>query len=487
MQTKKQKCTLSILVCLLLFTALQTVNAQIVIGAPNLGFTQACANENFNEYTVSFLFNPENELEASNVFSLQLSDADGDFTNPIPLNLLSSGAATSSPATLTFAFPTTLAGENYRIRVKSSAPAATSGRSAPFAAYYKLQDAPFTINNLIETGVFCSGGSYLLTIDNPGSGDNDSPLAYPSLTYNWYRVTGLTTSEFVATGNSLMVTEAGTYFVETDYGTCTSDSFSNRVTISEVGAGGADAGISASLGTLFCPDQGPNVLSTISGDSYQWFENGNSISGATTQMYETTESGTYSVQVDLGGCVASGEITIVSQTFEASINVEDTNTIEDGESLSVVITNTAISPEFEWYLDDVLISTATTDSFEATDYGNYTVIVTQNTGCEATKIFSFEVTEPFDPFPEVDLIPNMISPNGDGINDTWIIPTQYVVGSNTQVTILTNRGEVVVNTDAYQNNWPENDLNLTSINLVFYYIITTSDNEVRKGSITIIK
>ncbi|QXP58807.1 gliding motility-associated C-terminal domain-containing protein [Olleya sp. HaHaR_3_96] len=487
MQTKKKQFKLRILVCLLIFTVQQTVNSQIVISSPNLNFSQACANENFNTYSVTFLFNPENELEPSNEFSLELSDADGDFANPVALNLLSSGAVTSSPATLTFEFPNTVAGENYRIRVKSTAPVATSGRSQPFAAYYKLQDSPFTINNLIETGVFCSGGSYLLTIDNPGSGGNDSPLAYPSLTYNWYQVTGPTTSVFVASGSSLMVTQEGTYFVETDYGTCTSDSFSNRVTITEVGSGGSDAGISASLGTLFCPDQGPNVLSTITGDSYQWFENGSSISGATSQMYETTESGTYTVQVDLGGCVASGEITIVSQTFEASINVEDTNTIEEGESLSVVITNTAILPEFEWYLDDVLISTATTDSFEATDYGNYTVIVTQSTGCEATKIFSFEISEPFDPFPDVDKIPNLISPNGDGINDTWIIPAQYVVGSNTQVTILTNRGEVVVNTDAYLNNWPEDDLNLTSINLVFYYIITTSDNEVKKGSITIIK
>ncbi|WP_232735074.1 gliding motility-associated C-terminal domain-containing protein [Olleya sp. Bg11-27] len=467
-------------------TASPTVNSQLFIGVPGLNFVQACANENFNTYSVTFTFNPENEIEASNEFSLELS-AIGDFTDAVPLNLLSSGAVTSSPATLTFSFPTTIAGENYRIRAKSSAPTSTSPGSAIFPAYYKLQDEPFSINNLVETGAFCAGGSYLLTIDNPGSGNNDSPLAYPSLTYNWYLVTGPTTSVFVAEGSTLAVTAEGTYFVETNYGSCTSDSFSNRVTITEVGTGGTDAGISASLGTLFCPDQGPNVLTTISGDSYEWFKDGNSISGATEQIFETTESGTYTVQVNLGSCFASGEITIVSQTFEASINVEDTNTIEEGDSLSVIITNTAILPEFEWYLDDVLISTATMDSFEVTQYGDYTVIVTQNSGCEATKIFTFEVNEPFDAFPDIDKIPNLISPNGDGINDTWIIPTQYVLGSNTQVTILTNRGEVVVQTDGYLNNWPENDLNLTSINQVFYYIITTSDNEVKKGSITIIK
>ena len=97
------------------------------------------------------------------------------------------------------------------------------------------------------------------------------------------------------------------------------------------------------------------------------------------------------------------------------------------------------------------------------------------------------IEEAIDLFPDVEKIPNMVSPNGDGINDTWIIPTQYVSGTNTEVMIMTNHGKVVLKTNDYQNNWPENDLNLTSINQVFYYIITTTDNKTKKGSITVVK
>ena len=61
--------------------------------------------------------------------------------------------------------------------------------------------------------MYCSGSSYLLTIDNPGTGTNDSPLQYPSLTFDWYKETSPTMSVFVSSGSSLNVNEPGTYAV----------------------------------------------------------------------------------------------------------------------------------------------------------------------------------------------------------------------------------------------------------------------------------
>lgn len=114
------------------------------------------------------------------------------------------------------------------------------------------------------------------------------------------------------------------------------------------------------------------------------------------------------------------------------------------------------------------------------NFGNYKVIVTETNGCEVSVELVFSIEEALDPFPEVEDIPNAVSPNGDGFNDTWIIPTRYVSGTNTEVIIMTNRGKVVLQTDNYLNNWPENDLELNSFNQVFYYIITTEDNKQKR-------
>lgn len=473
--------------CLFALLTQEQLNAQIVIGTPNLGFSQACASDSFNSYSTTFVFSPASGLSASNQFTIEMSDADGDFSTPTVIFTSSAGSVTSSPATLNFSLPETTAGENYKIRIKSSAPVATSSNSTAFAAYYKIQDSPFTINNLVSTAAYCSGGNYLLTIDNPGSGSNDSPLNYPSLTFNWFKETGPTTSVFIAEGSSLTVSEEGTYFVETNYGTCTSNSFSNRVTITEVSSGEANAGIASSLGNPYCPGSGVTTLTTLAGISYQWFKNGAVIPNATDQMYETNESGTFAVQVDLGSCSATGAIELVSELFDASINITEDNILEEDESLSVFITTTANNPEFEWYLDGVLIPEATLDYYDATEFGSYKVIVNETSGCIASKEFEFEITEALDPFPEVESIPNVVSPNGDGLNDTWIIPPKYVNGTETNVMIMSNRGKVILQTDNYLNNWPENDLNLTSINQVYYYVITTSNNETKKGSITVVR
>jgi len=473
--------------CFFLLVTKENAKAQIVIGAPSLGFSQACASDSFNTYHATFVFSPQSALNTSNQFTIELSNADGDFSNPTVIFTSNPGEVTNSPATLEFSIPTDTAGENYKIRIKSSSPAATSAPSVAFPAYYKLHDEPFTINNLVPTGAFCSGGSYLLTIDNPGTPPNNSPLNYPSLTFNWYKETSPTTSVFIAEGNTLSVTEEGTYFAETNYGSCSSNSFSNRVTISEVASGGVEAGITSSLGNPFCPDQGLTTLSTIGGVSYQWYKDGVAIPDATNQTYQTNETGVFGVQVDLGSCTVSGTIDLVSELFEASINVEETNIIEEGELLFVEVSDTAISPEYEWYLNGIQISSANQNFYEASEPGSYSVVINETSGCTGARELFFEVNIAADPFPDVEHIPNTISPNGDGINDTWVIPTPYVSGTNTEVLIMTNRGEVVLRTNDYQNNWPENDLNLTSVNQVYYYVITTENNEIKKGSITIIK
>jgi len=161
--------------------------------------------------------------------------------------------------------------------------------------------------------------------------------------------------------------------------------------------------------------------------------------------------------------------------------------LEAGDTLSVTVSTTAINPEFQWFLNNEVIPNATQSTFNVTDFGSYSVTILQTNNCNTMTMLVFLVEEFINPFPEVENIPNIVSPNGDGINDTWVIPVSYVSGSNTEVIIYSSQGKEVFKTRDYLNNWPEDYLNTSSVNEVYYYTIIPQDMEPKKGTITIIK
>ena len=417
-----------------------------------------------------------------------MSDSNGSFTNSTTLVSSAAGTITSSPASLNFAIPTTTAGEKYKIRVRSTSPAITSPESVSFSAYFLAQNSPFSINNFNASATYCAGGNYVLKIDNPGTGTNDSPLKYPSLTYKWYKeATPLPL--LVGTSSSLEVNQPGSYYVETNYGSCVSSSYSNRVNVSEGVAG--TAVIKSSKGSPFCLGEGFTTLSIDAGNKFQWYFNTVLIKDATSKTYDATVAGLYSCKVDFGGCTTDVSIDLKEIKFSSTINVAGVTYLDKGQTQKIVTSTTGNSPTYQWFLNNNLIIGASLATYDATAIGDYKVIITQSSGCIITNEFKFTILESAPVKPPTDLnvvnIPNMISPNGDGINDFWIIPDEYISGTATEVIVLSAAGKQVLKTNDYQNNWPENGIDFKNVNPVFYYIITTQDKKVKKGSITLIK
>lgn len=80
-------------------------------------------------------------------------------------------------------------------------------------------------------------------------------------------------------------------------------------------------------------------------------------------------------------------------------------------------------------------------------------------------------------------IPNTITPNGDGSNDTWVINEVYTFPQN-HVEIYDRSGRLVYSKSGYQNDWDGSGLPAT----VYYYSVTLDpDFDAQKGTITIIR
>uniref|UniRef100_UPI004056A8AD immunoglobulin-like domain-containing protein n=1 Tax=Roseivirga sp. TaxID=1964215 RepID=UPI004056A8AD len=128
--------------------------------------------------------------------------------------------------------------------------------------------------------------------------------------------------------------------------------------------------------------QGETIPLTANvGDSYQWFNNGQPIAGATSQNYIATISGAYTVAVtNAGGC--SGTSLATEVTVNNSPVVEITGRTEaycPGESL--IASQSAI---YQWFKNGNPVADATLREFFPDGPGVYTVVVIDLFGCSAS-------------------------------------------------------------------------------------------------------
>ena len=110
----------------------------------------------------------------------------------------------------------------------------------------------------------------------------------------------------------------------------------------------------------------------------------------------------------------------------------------------------------------------------------YTLIVTDSNGCEASSNTTVFVLHQIS-------IPNAFSPNGDGINDTWIIKnlSNYPLAS---IQIFDRNGQVIFNRLGYHTPW-DGTCNGKPVPVgTYYYIINTGNDGQRiSGSVTVIR
>ncbi|MCP1385365.1 3-coathanger stack domain-containing protein [Runella salmonicolor] len=140
---------------------------------------------------------------------------------------------------------------------------------------------------------------------------------------------------------------------------------------------------------------------TGSGYTYQWFQNGSSISGATDYYYYAPQTGAYTVQVTntATGYTSTSAATSVEVTMPPVSITPTSGAVCNGGS--VTLSATPADPavyDYQWYYwpssgnTYSLISGAGSTSYAATAVGDYYVVVTKKTGNCSVSSSSVSIT-----------------------------------------------------------------------------------------------
>jgi gliding motility-associated-like protein len=111
---------------------------------------------------------------------------------------------------------------------------------------------------------------------------------------------------------------------------------------------------------------------------------------------------------------------------------------------------------------------------------NYTVKIVSSDGCQATDNLFVKVVKDF-------IVPNTFTPNGDGINDKWLIENLYLY-PNYRVQVFNRYGQMLYDTKNYNTPWDGSYKGKPMPSGAYYYIIDLNGSRtVKKGYVTIIR
>lgn len=254
--------------------------------------------------------------------------------------------------------------------------AGSSGTVSVYASNGSCQTAPnnLTITSGTSGAAPSSGGDQLQTVCPGGVVPTltATATAAPGFTVVWYNAP---TGGSTVASPTLSSVGTITYYAasrETATGCESATRTPVVLTISSVPAASATAGGA----TTFCQG-GSVVLSANSGTSYQWNLGGSPVSGATSQNYTASTSGSYSVTVTSGTCISTSAVIVVTVNPLPVANVSAGGPLAFCQGSNVVLTASAGSA-WTWS------NGATTQSITVTNTGNYSVTVTNASGCAAS-------------------------------------------------------------------------------------------------------
>ena len=245
-----------------------------------------------------------------------------------------------------------------------------------------------------------------------------------------------------------------------------------------------DAPVLTANGPLeMCPGES-EVLEVVGITQAQWV--GEAVESPLELITTVAPSQTTTYTVtgeDENGCVGSTSVEVIVHQPLAFFSVSDSLAIPPVE---VQFTNLSNGDYFVWDFGngDTLLTTdlnaqvlsvydgATVHTISLTAYLN---------GCPS--VFSLSIETYYDS--ELLLVPNIVTPNGDGRNDTWLVETRNM--DDLQIDIFNRWGRPVDHLDGIDDRWDPKEF---SSGTYYYKLVATGlDGEGynREGNITVVR
>ncbi len=306
-------------------------------------------------------------------------------------------------------------------------------------------------------------GSYVWDFGVAGSTADVSTEANPVYTYD---VPGTYVVTLVSTiGNCTSTTEAifEVYEQPTPYFTAPPAACgTGNVVLTAEGAFGADAAITWDLGSGATPPTATGSPVNVS--------------------FSGTGANPVSLTVSQNGCTAtfSDNVTVYSNPT-AFYTTDPLSPQPQGATVLFVdgsTGNDGVITSYSWSLDDNGVGNGTSWVWQDATPGAYNVIITVTTADGCTDSYSTI----YNIIPEDIIIPNVFTPNGDGINDQFVIENvQYYANT---LTIFNRWGQAVYETNNYKSQWRATDL---SDGTYYYVLVLTDSGRDFSGHLTIIR
>ena len=206
--------------------------------------------------------------------------------------------------------------------------------------------------------------------------------------------------------------------------------------------------------------------------------------GSTDTLRTGLAAGAYSFTLTNpdNACEYSETVTIEGPQAALSVTgvtVQETCDAAADGSIELAVQNATGAVTYEWNPatagDGPIVSGLTE--------GTYGVVVIDANNCRAEE--SFTITQ----FCDDPDLPDTFTPNGDGINDTWVIPGIENFPNN-EINLYNRWGQLVWNVQGYMNDWTGTNNEGEELPFgAYYYVIEFNDaaETVAGGSLTIIR